>query len=93
MSSLAERVAKGAAYLDEHHPGWSDRIDRIDRTCLDMGHCAKCVLGQLFDGWVGAVKDRWPDVWLDPEYGFDRFLDEPSFEPLTAEWLALLETR
>ena len=38
------RVAAGAAFLDEHRPGWAGRID-LDRLAL-IDDC-DCVLGQL----------------------------------------------
>lgn len=44
MSGVAERVAAGAAYLDDREPGWWERID-MDR--LDMSAECLCVLGQL----------------------------------------------
>ena len=44
MSTVADRVAAGAAYLDEREPGWWQRID-LDR--LDLQAQCRCVLGQL----------------------------------------------
>lgn len=38
------RVARGAAFLDDEHPGWYQRIDP-DALELSEGSC--CVLGQL----------------------------------------------
>ena len=39
-----EKVRNGAAYLDEHVPGWRYTID-ADR--IDIGSRCDCVLGQL----------------------------------------------
>jgi hypothetical protein len=44
VSTVAERVAAGAAWLDEREPGWEGRID-LD--ALSLGDSCKCVLGQL----------------------------------------------
>jgi hypothetical protein len=44
VSTVAERVAKGAALLDEREPGWWRDID-VDR--LDLSSPCRCVLGQL----------------------------------------------
>jgi hypothetical protein len=42
-SDLRERVARGAALLDERAPGWRRRIDW---DAVDMSDCRACVLGQ-----------------------------------------------
>ena len=55
MSTVAERVAAGAAFLDEREPGWCKRIDP-DR--LDMSAECRCVLGQL----TTDLEDPW---WSD----------------------------
>lgn len=44
MSTVAERVAAGAAFLDGREPGW---WERIDLGSLDMTADCGCVLGQL----------------------------------------------
>lgn len=48
MTTIAERVAAGAAFLDEHDPGWwRPDVDRaIDLGTLDFTHGDHCVLGQ-----------------------------------------------
>ncbi|MGH9316350.1 MAG: hypothetical protein ACRD1P_04510 [Thermoanaerobaculia bacterium] len=38
-------VRRGAAYLDEHRPGWEKRVD-LDT--LDMSSPRHCVLGQAY---------------------------------------------
>jgi hypothetical protein len=43
-ADVEERVAKGAALLDEREPGWDARID-LGRLALT--DCGDCVLGQL----------------------------------------------
>jgi len=54
----AERVARGAAWLDEHRPGW---VDRIDLSTLSMGDRCHCVLGQLDGNYFDAVHALYPD--------------------------------
>lgn len=44
MDDYTERVARGAALLDEQEPGWAARID-VSR--LDLESDCQCVLGQL----------------------------------------------
>lgn len=43
--SPAERVARGAALLDEQRPGWWERTDVVR---LDMTDGCGCILGQEF---------------------------------------------
>lgn len=45
---LAERVERGAEYLDLDFPGWADRIDT---EVLDLLAGRWCILGQLFGGF------------------------------------------
>jgi hypothetical protein len=50
--SAVERVARGAALLDEQESGWAEQID-LSR--LDMGDGCRCVLGQLWGGEPDAA--------------------------------------
>jgi hypothetical protein len=43
VSAVAARVATGAAFLDEHDPGW---WQRINLATLDLSRERHCVLGQ-----------------------------------------------
>jgi hypothetical protein len=47
MEAARAAVAKGAALLDEHDPGWWEVID-VDT--LELARCDVCVLGQ----WASA---------------------------------------
>lgn len=40
----AEKAARGAAFLDDHEPGWADKIDL---GTLALIHPCLCVLGQV----------------------------------------------
>lgn len=48
MTSITERVAAGAAFLDEHDPEWwrADVERAIDLDSLRLSHPASCILGQ-----------------------------------------------
>lgn len=48
MSTITERVAAGAAFLDEHDPDWwREDVERaIDLDKLDLGESDRCILGQ-----------------------------------------------
>lgn len=51
VPTVAERVQAGAAYLDEHEPGW---VDRIDLETLDINSQCQCILGQLHGSYRDA---------------------------------------
>jgi hypothetical protein len=89
--SAAERVAAGAAFLDEHRPGWRGRVEA---HALDMGDAEHCVLGQLF-GDFGAGLDaleiaqgRAMELGFVCDYWNE---DECTCDSLAPCWLAELE--
>src|SRR5690349_3384032 len=47
---LADRVAAGAAFLDEVKPGWHKEID-VER--LNLESSCRCVMGQLYGSYFG----------------------------------------
>lgn len=53
MKTIEQRVADGAAWLDEKYPQW---FDKIDLGILDMGSCTRCVLGQVYTGVIPEVE-------------------------------------
>jgi hypothetical protein len=65
MTTIAERVAKGAAYLDEHDPDWwREHVSRaINLNSLDLGDGRACVLGQRCPVERAA---RGEDSWGSP---------------------------
>ena len=68
MTTVTERVAAGAAYLDEHDPGWDAAIDL---ELLDLGSGDRCILGQrcpmeTLTAWLGSA----PDDSDDFEYAY-----------------------
>jgi hypothetical protein len=90
MTTIAERVAAGAEWLDEHRPGW---VWRIDLDTLDLGDPCRCVLGQEFrevavvqgfpSGYLAGRKvfdedganDWWRDTEVAAHYGFHAVAD------------------
>lgn len=57
MSSVEERVSRGAALLDLRHLGWVPQID-IDR--LDIGSDGDCLFGQLYGEYEAAAELYFP---------------------------------
>lgn len=98
--SIAERVAAGAAWLDEHQPGW---IDVIDLERLDLQAACFCILGQLHGNfWTSPsfTGDRTRRIEAAAPYGFaiddeggGLEVEEAQYEALTAAWRELIEQR
>lgn len=95
-ATVEQRVAAGAAWLDEHEPGWADRIDVAE---LDVGMSCSCVLGQLDGDFHDGMQERGLSVARAGQLGFTLTEDESSmnvsdeFDALTAAWRQLIETR
>lgn len=96
-ATIAERVAAGAAFLDEHEPGW---VDQIDPDRLDLGSSCRCVVGQLQvhlfrytindEPYLRAL-DRYQVA--DPfVLGFNA-IDLREYDGLTAAWRELILAR
>jgi hypothetical protein len=94
MTTVAERVAAGVAYLDEREPGWAAQIDL---EVLDLSDCDRCVIGQLYPGIndTGRI-----DTAYDPDLGFDAPATVTSaratgaaFAALDAEWKRVITER
>jgi hypothetical protein len=89
--SAEERVARGVAFLDEHAPGWRDKVEIND---LRMQDSCRCVLGQVFNDEDGGESRGYywaSDKWLlaggqAARLGFDAGYGMP-FEALQAAWL------
>jgi hypothetical protein len=100
MSTIAERVARGAALLDEREPGWWERID-LGR--LDLSSPCRCVLGQLNTDLDRPYFPKWTDILERFGVGLrDEFTHgfnvggggtDAQFANLTAAWRELIEAR
>jgi len=67
MSAVAERVAAGAAFLDEHDPDWwrADVERAIELPSLDLSSERSCVLGQRCP--LEVMRDYAEREWGDPD--------------------------
>lgn len=78
MTTIAERVAAGAAFLDEHDPDWwrPDAERAIDLSTLRLSSPRSCVLGQrcpaeALEAFIIARYSRpLEDVWYAEDYQF-----------------------
>lgn len=85
--TVPERVAWGAAWLDDHYPGWHAKIDL---SILDISNCTRCVLGQVYTGVIPQAEQgqvlaqaifQATDGWLDAaEYAQEYRQDVASGE-------------
>jgi hypothetical protein len=74
MTTITERVAAGAAFLDEHDPEW---WREIDLDALDLSETDRCVLGQRCPLAVLAAYLGHSVEWLDStdrSHGYDAYL-------------------
>lgn len=95
-SDLAERVARGAALLDEKRPGWAAEI-AIDR--LAMQECDSCILGQTYGHYLDALEvlgfDRPPTLGAS-HFGFNILTSDihhPDWGRLADLWRAAIAER
>lgn len=92
--SIEERVARGAAWLDETLPGWERRIDLAQ---LNLANACRCVLGQISGDYWSAP---WPRTEMDNRhYGFvcgappeDQTISE-AYSELDEAWISLIKER
>lgn len=63
--TITERVANGAAWLDENKPGWERIIELAD---LKLENTCQCVLGQLFQEEAGIVSYK--GAWAYGKYQY-----------------------
>lgn len=94
MTTVAERVERGAALLDEKRPGWVQVID-LDR--LDIWSCTDCIGGQL-DGGYDATMDLLGIGHTEEAraHGFDGHglsYGDGEYEALNAAWRDLIRQR
>jgi hypothetical protein len=96
MTTIAERVAKGAALLDREEPGWEQRID-LETLALDDP--CKCILGQLFsqtDDEKGAYfvgLDTFGITGNGDYLGFGATSRQRGWSRLDQAWKALIRER
>ena len=85
--TLEECVARGAALLDAHQPGWENRINR---GTLVMGSLRQCLLGQLYGDFDTGLDILFPDndetECLGAHHGFDAHY---RLKPLGAQYRRL----
>ena len=94
MTTIRQRVEKGAAWLDRERPGWRDRIDLSN---LDLGSGRHCVLGHEFEreaanvwlsGFTYALRIYKHSVNWDVEHGFCPSTSRSG--PLTRAWKVVI---
>lgn len=106
--TIADRVAAGATYLDEHEPGWWKLIE-LGRLNLASG--CRCVLGQLEmartgDPWsnycdavdrLGLADSQSAALGFECSPGgvtdYDYEARDAEYAELTVAWRELIEKR
>ncbi len=97
MSTIAERVAAGVAWLDENRPDWWLDVD-LDKLVLSSP--CRCVLGQLYGEYEDApIVDVNTDDEVAVAHGFNAGgHDHPAgpfaeFAALESEWRRVITER
>lgn len=95
MTTIAERVAKGAALLDEKRPGWDRELPRLSR--LSIANAEQCILGQLYGYFYSGVHPLGLVLSETDDYGFSGvgyFAEERKDNArLTRAWKSLIRER
>jgi hypothetical protein len=101
MTTIDDRVAAGAAWLDANRPGW---WQRINLDTLDLGDPCRCVLGQEYGDFADGPEELVDDTKSVVANGFDAldfwFVNDRTprdvlteLADLTAAWRALITAR
>jgi hypothetical protein len=89
MKDSAERVARGAAYMDENYPGWERKINL---EILNIASPNSCICGQVVtgigygSGWGVVNNDLARIGEITGHYGFDTPQDGDA-------WVSLIKER
>ncbi len=94
MDTIAERVARGAALLDERRPGWAGEVNAEE---LEMASCYQCMMGQIFGEFCVGTDTLDLDMESD-YYGFDVKVGTlakrmAEYIALEAAWIAEIAAR
>ena len=85
MATVQERVAAGAALLDERRPDW---FKAIDASLIDIASSERCICGQLYGGYTPGISI----LAVSPtEHGFT--IGESTRELINAEWRDAVASR
>jgi hypothetical protein len=87
MTTIAARVAIGAALLDEELPAWPERV-RPER--LNMADCFLCILGQIYGEYVAGL-EALGILGVTP--GTDAGFHDEDPVALRDEWRRVIEAR
>jgi hypothetical protein len=102
LSSLAEKVQRGAILLDRYYPEWVEAIDIAD---LYMNSCTECILGQCFGRYTPGLKalhlddvhDHLYPGLNDVDHGFDMIAhvgcSAEEWEELRQLWIKEIQNR
>jgi hypothetical protein len=94
LREIEDRVALGAAWLDEYREGW---FNEVDLGQLILSSPCRCVLGQLYGEYMDApLVDIGGDV-AGADYGFNAYGHSPErdaeYVHLEDEWRRVITER
>lgn len=83
VTEARERVAKGAALMDQVRPGWAQEINP---ATLQMRSLCNCIIGQCY-GDYERIHLVLPDGERGRTFGFDLSASDGSADP--SSWMVL----
>lgn len=88
---IRRRVKKGARLLDEHMPGW---VEKIIPGRLDLASTSYCILGQTFSSFTKGMTVLGVEKSTE-KYGFDLEASDPDdgWEILDKAWIKEIKKR
>jgi hypothetical protein len=95
MITIAERVAKGVVFLDEHKPDWW-KPESVNLATLNQRSSDCCIIAQNYDNnyWKG-LRALGLNTGSGIEHGFDQFFEraEADARESTKEWKRIILER
>lgn len=92
--SVVRAVELGVAWLDEHSPGWSLRVDV--QTAFDIRVGYRCVLGQVFGDFCEAMYEHGLSSDDGDRLGFNIWganREDARWDGLQVEWSRVILER
>lgn len=90
MSTITERVAAGAAWLDENFLNW---LHLVDLNTLRLSSPCRCVLGQLYGDFCDRPEGLFATAY---DHGFDTLVGygtDAEYAALEDEWRRVITER
>lgn len=79
---LDERVERGALHLDEHFPGWANKINL---KTFNIRNAEQCVIGQLYGDYWDHTINQVAKIYPQRTVEDFNYLDDPKLDKFAAD--------